>query len=80
MLSNILKVQENPIWAKKVTSTLVKVTFSIKNPSISLKRNQDKHFSQEPDRPIKDPPTLYFSETSYQVDLKTKMFPGKNWV
>ena len=37
-----------------------------------------------PDRPImhplpfsQNPPTLYFSETSYSVYFKTKIFPGK---
>ena len=80
MLSNIIKAQENPIWAKKVTSTLVKVTFSIiikKAHQFHVKETKINILVQEPDRPIKDPPTLYFSETSYQVDLKTKMFPEK---
>ena len=49
------------------------------NPS-HVKETKINILVQETDRPIKDPPTLYFSETSYKVDLKTKMLPGKKLV
>ena len=54
--------------------------FDKKAHQFHVKETKINILVQEPDRPIKDTQTLYFSETSYQVDLKTKMLPGKKMV